>query len=343
MPERRTSSRPTVVFETVPGSRLAGNPLNDPVEREIPVYLPPSYDGKRSFPVIYLLSGFASTGKSFLNYSFGRQTVPEIAERLISSGLMKEVILVMPDCMTRYGGSQYLDSAGTGNYESYLLEDLIPHIDRTFCTVADGEHRAVAGKSSGGFGAISLGMKHPGIFSAVACHSGDMGFELSYMPNFPLAARILEKYRGSLSVFFETYESAPKKPRSDFPLLDIMAMSAAYSPDPEMPAPENMRLPFRPYTCEIIPDVWQSWLAHDPLVMLNDELYREALRGMKLLYLDCGSYDEYHLHYGHRRFSAIAKSCCIDHRYEEFPDSHSDTSYRYDISLPLLSSSIAVR
>lgn len=332
-----------VLFTTVPGTTLEGNPLNDPAVRQVPVYLPPSYDGSRRFPVIYLLSGFASTGRSFMNYSFGRPTVPEAVESMIQKGAMQETILVMADCMTRYGGSQYLDSPATGNYETWLTRELVPFIDRTFSTLDTREHRAVAGKSSGGFGALRLGMRHPGLFSAVACHSGDMGFELAYQPNFPVAARILEKYRGSLTLFFETWESLDKKPRGDFALLDIMAMSAAYSPLPSKPAPENMALPFVPHTCELIPEVWQEWLQFDPLVMIGNPEYRDALDSLTLLYLDCGSFDDYHLQFGHRRFAALATAAGIRHRYEEFPDTHGDTSYRYNTSLPLLASAIAPR
>lgn len=338
-PEARR--RPNVVFETVPGSTLEGNPLGDPSVRSVPVYLPPSYDGTKRFPVIYLLSGFASTGTSFLNFSFGRPTVPEAADALIRQGLLPEVILVMPDCMTRYGGSQYVDSLATGRYETYLTEELIPCIDNRFQTLSTARHRAIAGKSSGGFGAIRLGMRHPKLFSAVACHSGDMDFELCYRPNFPNAARTLEKYGGSLSAFFLNWESLDKKPRGEFALLDMMAMAAAYSPDPSRPAPENMKLPFDTRTCQTLPEVWDLWRLFDPLVMIGNERYRESLGSLSLLFLDCGSQDEYNLQFGHRRFSDLAAKAGIAHRYEEFPDTHADTSYRYKTSLPLLASAIS--
>jgi hypothetical protein len=331
---------PRVIEVTIPGITLAGNPLDDPAERRIPVCLPPSYDGKRRFPVIYLLAGFASTGASFMNYSFGRQSVPEMVASLIAEGKMQETIIVMPDCMTRYGGSQYVDSVATGNYETYLVDELIPCIDRTLCTLAAREHRALAGKSSGGFGALRLAMKHPGQFAAVACHSGDMGFELCYKPNFPAAAKILEQYQGSIANFLGAYENALKKPQKEFALLDLIAMAAAYSPDPEKYAPENMRLPFNPHTCEPVVKVWKEWLSFDPIEMIEQEEYREALRSLDLLFLDCGTLDEYNLQFGHRIFSAKATRYAITHRYEEFMDSHSNTSYRYGVSLPALSSVI---
>ncbi|NTW54457.1 MAG: esterase [Chlorobaculum sp.] len=335
--------RPTVVFESVPGSTLKDNPLGDPAVRYIPVYLPPSYDENdaKRFPVIYLLAGFASTGVSFLNFGFGRPTLPEMIDSLIRKGEMPETIVVMPDCMTRYGGSQYVDSAATGPYESYLTTELIPHIDKQFRTLADGQHRAIAGKSSGGFGALRFGMRHPELFSAVACHSGDMDFDLCYRPNFPVAARILEKYDGSVSTFFTRWESLDKKPRGEFALLDMMAMAACYSPDPSKPAPGNMQLPFEPRTCQLVPEVWEQWKNFDPLTMLEEAKYQDALGSLRLLFLDCGSQDEYNLQFGHRRFSARASKLGIAHRYEEFPDTHADTSYRYRVSLLLLAQAIA--
>ncbi|NTW11151.1 MAG: esterase family protein, partial [Chlorobiaceae bacterium] len=221
---------PRVIELIVPGEKLAHNPLGDPVERRMPVYLPPSYDGLKRFPVIYLLAGFASTGLSFLNYSFGRRTVPEMAQSLIAAGTMKEAIIVMPDCMTRYGGSQYVDSPATGNYETYLTDEVVPFVDSCLATLPERKHRALAGKSSGGFGAIRIAMRHPDRFAAVACHSGDMGFELCYRPNFPAASRVLEEYGGSITAFIKNYERSLKKPSRDFALLDMVAMAASYSP-----------------------------------------------------------------------------------------------------------------
>ncbi|MBN1929156.1 MAG: esterase [Chlorobiaceae bacterium] len=338
---RSDESRPTVVFEAVESAVLRGNPLGDPARRSVPVFLPPSYDGVRRFPVMYLLAGFASTGMSFLNYSFGRKTVPEMIDRLIREGAMPEVIVVMPDCMTRYGGSQYVDSAATGAYETYLTSELIDHIDRTFQTLPEARHRAVAGKSSGGFGALRLGMRHPDRFAAVACHSGDMDFDLCYRPNFPNAARILERHGGSVAAFFECWESLDKKPKGEFALLDVMAMAAAYDPDPSKPAPANMRLPFEPRTCRLIEERWERWKSFDPLTLLEEPRYQEALGSLRMLYLDCGSLDEYNLQFGHRRFTERAAGLGIAHRYEEFADTHTDTSYRYRVSLPLLAEAIS--
>lgn len=341
MRENLLKRYPHIIEVVIPGITLVGNPLDDPAVRRIPVYLPPSYDDKKQFPVIYLLAGFASTGQSFLNYSFGRQSVPEMVESLIADGKMQEAIIVFPDCMTRYGGSQYVDSPATGNYETYLVDEVVPFIDQTLSTLAEKKHRAIAGKSSGGFGALRMAMRHPDHFAAVACHSGDMGFELCYKPNFPAAARVLEQYRGNIADFLASYERAQKKPQKEFALLDLIGMAAAYSPSKGTCTPDKIRLPFNPHTCEPIDEVWQEWLSFDPIEMIEQKEYREALRSLNFLFLDCGILDEYNLQFGHRIFSAKATDCNIAHRYEEFMDSHSNTSYRYGVSLPELSEVIA--
>ena len=107
----------------------------------------------------------------------------ERLDRLVGSGAMGEAIVVAPDCFTRWGGAQYLDSPALGDYETHLVREVIPAIDARFRTVATREARAIGGKSSGGFGALVLAMRHPELFAAVASHAGDMYFELSALPD----------------------------------------------------------------------------------------------------------------------------------------------------------------
>lgn len=319
---------------------LKNNPLGDPAERSIPVFLPPSYDGKKRFPVIYMLAGFTGTGLSYLNYGFGGVTLPQRLNHLIASKKMQECIVVMPDCMTRYGGSQYVDSTGTGRYATHLVEELIPHIDKTFATFASVQCRAVMGKSSGGFGALSLAMRFPGVFGAAACHSGDVAFDLTYASGFAKVARALAKY-GSVKKFMAIYDRAQKKPKDGFPIIEMMAMSACYSPQPKRRPPENFDLPFDLHTAETNKAVFAKWLAHDPLVMVQDPKYRKALKALHTLFIDVGVQDEYFLDYGARRLVAELTKHKVPHRYEEFVDSHMDISYRYDVSMPLMAAAIS--
>lgn len=331
----------SVVIEQLTSRVLANNPLGDSAVRRVPVYLPPSYDYAKRFPVIYLLAGFTGAGVSFLNFSFGNLTLPERVDALIGAKKMPEAIVVMPDCMTRTGGSQYLNSPATGNYADHLIDELIPAIDKLYATKPGALHRAVVGKSSGGYGALSLSMRYPDVFGAVGCHSGDLFFERCYGHDFPAACNTLSRYGGSLKKFFAAYDAAPRKPSDAFSLLNVIAMSAAYSPNPSRDFPENFDLPMDVFTSELRPDVWKRWLANDPVVMIEQKKYQAALKQLRLLFIDCGTQDEFHLHFGARLFTQKLKAFGVKHTYQEFPDTHRGIDYRYEVSLPLLAKAIS--
>jgi enterochelin esterase family protein len=328
-----------VIIEAITSDLLRGNPLGDSPSRRTPVYLPPGYDdGEAHYPVIYLLAGFSSRGLTSLNDSIFDENIQERMDRLIVTAAIQPMIVVLPDCSTRYGGSQYINSIATGPYEDYLVEELVPYIDRHYRTRPGS--RAVAGKSSGGYGALVLGMRHPEIFSAVASHSGDMYFEYGYKPDFPkflnAANRLPLTSDDPLKKFFA--EFLPRmypKPSGFFDLLNIGAMAACYSPNPA--SPYGFDLPFNVITGELRPEVWERWLAHDPVYLLDDERHAEALRQMKLLYLDCGNRDEYALHYGARIFCQRLTKLAIPYVYEEFDGGHGQTQFRYDRSLTAIS------
>src|SRR5712692_1392336 len=189
------ATRGTVIVEEFRSAVLEGNPLRDPAIREIPVYLPPSYerDRDRRYPVIYWLHGFTGIGLSAISRALWVPSLPELMDRVIAAGA-PEAILVMPDGSHRYGGSQYVTSPATGRYEDYIVKELVAFIDRTYRTKAGGAHRGVTGKSSGGYGALVLGMRNPDVFGAIASHSGDMYFEAGYKPFFWKAALTINKY-----------------------------------------------------------------------------------------------------------------------------------------------------
>lgn len=321
-----------VAVDVLQSALLTGNPLFDPATRELPVYLPPSYDtGSTTYPVLYCLSGFTGAARSWFNFQAWVPSMDERLDRLFASG-MPEMIVVFPDCFTRYGGSQYLDSPATGRYRSWLLQEVVQHVDGRYRTRPECRYRAVMGKSSGGFGALSLAMDHPEMFSAVACHSGDMYFEYSYLPDFPVAARGLEK-AGGLAKFLDGIGSAPLSGKEDHAVINVVAMSACYSPNPDS-KPHLFDLPFHERTGELIRDVWNRWLEKDPVVRARSGNHR--LREMNRIFLDCGRRDEFYLNLGARIFvQELAKSGipCV---YEEFDGGHSNVQFRYDISLRLL-------
>lgn len=326
-----------VVMEQFESTVLAGNPAGDPALRTVPVYLPPSYarSPERRYPVAYVLSGFTGRGRMLLNDNLWTPALDDRYDALIAGGA-GEMILVMPDCSTRFGGSQYLNSSATGRYEDHLVEELVPWADARYRTLASPAHRGVIGKSSGGYAALVLGMRHPDVFGAVVSHSGDLYFDYCYRGDLPGCCVALQQ-AGGLAAWMERFESKPVPGHSDIEVLNILGMAAAYSPDPAAP-PFGFQLPFDLETGEFRDEVWRRWLLRDPLRML--EAHADALEGMRMLFLDCGTRDEFHLQLGARMFARALEARGIAHEHQEFDDGHMNIGYRFDVSLPKLAAAL---
>jgi S-formylglutathione hydrolase FrmB len=323
----------TVIIETITSDALRANPLGDPFVRRVPVYLPPGYETSSTrYPSVYVLTGFTGRGTMLLNDAAWEETLPQRMDRLIAEGKVRPMILVMPDCFTRIGGSQYLNSPAVGRYEDHVVKELVPFVDKQYRTLADRDHRAVLGKSSGGYGSVVLAMRHPDVFGLMASHSGDMYFEYCYKPDIIGAVRGLKKY-GGLDKFWNEFPTIHPQDRDFRSLLNIVAMAACYSPNPN--APHGFDLPFDTETGELRDDVWQRWLTWDPVCIVDKHL--DALRSLRLIYLDAGLRDEFNLQYGARIFAKRLQARGISFVHEEFDDGHFDIQYRYDNSLKAIS------
>jgi len=333
-----TSNAPrgTVVVETVESRALAGNPLGDPAARRTAIWLPPSYtSGDRRYPVIVWLAGYAGTGEQLFAGTPWQPGLGDRLDRLVGSGRMGEAIVVAPDGFSRWGGAQYLDSPALGAYETHVVGEVVPAIDARFRTVAGRDGRGVGGKSSGGFGALVLAMRHPDLFAAVASHAGDMYFELSLLPDLPVAARTLRRH-GGVDGFLTHFEARENKDGADFTTMMVLATAGAYSPDPGRP--HGVALPFDVETGEIDWAIWRRWKAWDPVELCG--AHAEALRRMKLLFLDAGTRDEHHLDLGARVLASRLRALGVAFEHQEFDGGHRATAYRYDVSLPKLAAAI---
>lgn len=324
-----------VVIDTLISEALKGNPLGDPYERRVPLYLPLDYEASdRRYPVVYFLAGFGGGGVYLLSESLWGETLPQRIERLERAGTIRPMIVVFVDALTRLGGSQYINSEGTGRYADALVADLVPHVDARYRTLADREHRAVMGKSSGGYGATVLAMRYPDVFGLAVDHSGDKYFELCYKADIPAAVAALARYDRSASAFLSGFpHPAPTRGRNWFTLVNLLAMASCYSPNAAAAA--GFDLPFDEHTAELRGDVWARWLAHDPVELVAE--HAAALRALRLYHLDCGRWDEHHLQYGGRVYAARLAALGIPHAYEEFDGGHLNVSHRYDVSLRALS------
>lgn len=319
---------------------LDGNPLGDPIARDLFVYVPPGYDpaSAQRWPAVLAIVGYTGTGGSLFNVDPLTEPLHDRLDRLIAAGACPPVIIAAPDCFTRVGGNQYINSAGTGRYEDYLVDEIIPFVDANYRTLPRGQW-GVFGKSSGGYGSIVLGMRRPEVFCAIADHSGDANFELCYTPDFPGA---LDAFReaGGPAAWLERYWADPNHRRERFHKpLNIVGMATHYSPNPEAPA-AHLRVdwPFDLETGEHRPAVWARWRAWDPVHMVDG--HADQLRKLRAIYIDCGTRDEFALHWGARALVQKIRAHGISVRHEEFDDGHMNIPYRYGVSLPLLAGAI---
>jgi enterochelin esterase-like enzyme len=316
---------------TIESKALKGNLLGDPTTRELRVYLPAGYNKDRRYPLLVDVVGFTGSGQSHTNWRPFTENLPERLDRLIGEGSMPPVVVAFPDCFSRLGGNQYINSAAIGRYEDYLVDEVVPLVERELGCGGPGR-RAIFGKSSGGYGAIVHGMRRPDVWAGLACHSGDMAFDLSYLVDMPNTLNELAKHERSIERFVTSFAQSKKPKEKEILALMNLAMAATYDPDPSQFL--GIRLPVDLETCELIPERWANWLVHDPVRMVDG--CADNLRRLKAIYIDCGSEDQFHLHYGARQLNRALTRLGIAHTYEEFPDNHSDVDYRMDISLPFL-------
>lgn len=332
----------TGTFEqlTVESEVLAGNPLGDPPRRPLYVYLPPGYgDSNRRYPVIYVIQGYTGQIDMWQSRSAFEPTMIERVDDLFSGVGVRRAIVVFVDAWTSIGGSQFLNSVSTGRYMDYLCDEVVPFVDERYATAAERDKRALTGKSSGGYGAMVVSMLRPDVFGAFASHAGDALFEVCYIPQFREVVRELrDHFDGSYDVFFERFEARERFDYQRYGMpLEVYAYAAAYSPDTSQPG--KALLPFELDTGKLIPAVWERWLAWDPVRLAPQHL--DALKSMRLIYLDAGKRDEPYLDLGAQAFSNELTKGGVEHSFELFDGGHMGIAYRYPPALQALADALA--
>jgi len=327
--------RGRIDYLEVDSTALKNNVLGDPSKRSIAVYLPEGYDeSDKDYPLLVDIVGFTGSGFGHVGWKAFGESVPQRIDRLVEEGRMGQVIVALPDCFTSLGGNQYINSMAMGGWADFLTLEMVPVIEDTYRVKKGRDHRGIFGKSSGGYGAMVHGMLYSQTWGAIACHSGDMDFELCYRGDMADTVTHLANYDGGVKEFMDKIQSGKKLSGTDMHTLMILAMAATYDPDPAQPF--GVRLPVTSDTCELIEDRWQNWLAWDPVTMIDRQEVQDNLGSLRGLYIDCGARDQYKLVYGARQLVKRLAGLDINHHYEEFPDNHSNVDYRMDISLPYL-------
>ena len=323
----------------IDSAALAGNPLGDPAERPLWVYVPPGYDDEpdRRYPSIYVIQGYTGHLTMWRNRTAYRRPFPETADSVFARGEAPPAIVVYVDAWTSYGGSQFVDSPGTGNYHSYLCDDVVRYVDERYRTLPSAQHRGITGKSSGGFGALITPMLRPDLFGGLASHAGDSLYEFCYLKEFADAVRYLRDYDGDIWRWWDDFRSRPSfTKKADGVLLMVLGCAACFSAD----ADGTVRLPFDPRTGRLVPDLWDRWLAWDPVRMVPR--YADALRGLRAVWLDAGTSDEWYLDVGAQAVAAQLEAAGVtDVQLELFDGGHGGIDYRYPMSLAYLATRLS--
>jgi S-formylglutathione hydrolase FrmB len=314
---------------TVHSQLLEENPLGDPARRPLYVYRSPGTiaPGRGRFPSVYMLQGYSGQADMWLGRSAFDPTNIERIDAMFAAGECPDAVIVFVDAWTSLGGSQFLNSSSTGPYMDYLCDEIVPFVDERYPTLPGPEHRGVAGKSSGGYGAMVVSMLRPDVFGALASHAGDALFEASYMSSIPSVVRTLrDEFEGSYDVFFERFTEADAKPFEKFgdPIM-WYGCAACDSPDPDNPG--KALLPFDVETARLIDDVWQQWLDLDPVRMAPRSA--DALRSMRRIYLDAGKGDEYFLDLGATAFARELDAIGAEYTLDLFEGKHGGLTHRY--------------
>ena len=324
-----------LVVDQITSPSLEGNLLGDPSTREVIIYLPPGYDQGGNFPVVYLLHGYTGNARTFASNAYtglywpAESDFPEggiysLLDDLIIAGDLKEMIVVMPDASNMYGGSWYTNSELTGNYEDYIVEDLVSYIDSNYRTIPSRDSRAIVGHSMGGYGAMKLAMKHPDVFGAVASHGG---------------ALYLEVLKALMPAVIEENPAGITGPAPDKPMTSVCySMSAAFSPNLANP-PFFVDLPFEYPSPEIIDEVWDRFMEHDVLTLLGT--YGANVSSLRGIYVDVGAQDEFAANFQQDAFHQALDAAGIVHECEIYSGTHYDKLFeRLTISLKFLSDAL---
>lgn len=317
----------------VHSAALQGNPLGDPARRPLLVYRPPGAEGP--LPAVYVLQGLVGQLDQWRNRKGFAPTYLERVDALFAQGQVPPCLVVLVDGWSSWGGAQFLDTPAIGRYQTYLSQDVVAHVDATFETVPTAGGRAVAGHSSGGYGALVSGLFHPEVWGHVASHAGDCLFEVCYQPDIRQVARTLgQSYGGSYQAFWaEVRERGLLTRGDDFPLLNLWCMAACYSADDD----RTVHLPFDEATGRMVPEIWARWLLWDPVRLVPHHV--DAVRSWRSAWVDAGTRDEVFLDLGARALVEELRAAGLTEdrlRFELHGGGHGGQDERFILALTWL-------
>jgi enterochelin esterase-like enzyme len=297
----------TVEHIKVHSPSIEGNLEGESADRDVIVFLPPSYskDKHRRYPVVYALHGYSIGAEQWTHEIH----VPQTIEGAFAQGA-HEMIVVLPDSKTIYGGSMYSSSETTGNFERFIYHDLVSYIDAHYRTLPDRQSRGLVGHSMGGYGALRIGMKHSDVFGALYVMSPCC---LSHMGGG--GPRSNSAQVEAMEKQLESIKSPADAANLPFFAKAQLASAAAWSPDPKNP-PLYLDLPFK--NGEPQPDILAKWTANSPLAFIDQ--YIDNLKQYRAIAMDVG--DEDGLRFDATKVHEILDSYGIQNSFEIYHGTH---------------------
>lgn len=283
---------------------LEGNLIGDPADRDVTVYLPPSYQSNPDsrYPVLYMLHGFTDSDSQWFGWEDHWINLQDVIEQSIEEGLSKEMIVVMPNAYNRFKGSMYASSATVGDWETFVAKELVAHIDKNYRTLAKQESRGLAGHSMGGYGTMRLGMKYPEVFSSIyalspCCMDGGATTNTELITK--LEGFTVDQLQGAS--FFE---------------IATLATSAAFAPNPQNP-PFYLDLPAKDGAPR--QDVVNKIIANRTLSIVDQ--YIPNLKKLKAIGMDAGLQDQ-GISASTKKLHELLDAYQIPHQYESYEGDH---------------------
>jgi len=304
-PGRAPASSGTVEHIKVHGKLLEGNLEGDSPERNVSVYLPRSYaqNPKRRYPVVYFLHGYTDSDDKWYGPTKHWINLPSVLDKANGEPGNREIIFVTPNAFTRYHGSMYSNSVVTGNWEDFIVTELIPYIDTHYRTIPAAGSRGLAGHSMGGYGAMRIAMRHPDVFSSFYLLS-------ACCLTFPETFLTENGPKAESAKSFDDVNTLEFLPRI------VVALSAAWAPNPQKP-PLYLDLPTK--DGKLQHDVVAKYHANEPLYMVDQ--YVVNLRHYKAIGLDAGDKD-HSIADATRELDRVLSSYSIPHQFEIYDGDH---------------------
>jgi S-formylglutathione hydrolase FrmB len=289
---------------------LKNNPLHDPAVRSVAIFVPAQYKKGARLPVVYYLPGYGNYFENFIrNSNAWLKLTQKVADEITP------VLIVVVDGRTRWGGGQYLNSAAQGNYADYVCREIVLQVESRYPAATQGVRRIISGHSSGGFGALRLGMANQKLFDGVIALSPDSDFKVSHLPLVQLPG-VTNVSLSQVNLIAEEKMPVPKNDN----LTYALGLSAAYAP----------RGRFHPGRFDWLYDargdfrakVWRRWLENDPLTLVRNN--SRAFWDSQSIYLDGAARDEFSANLGAEKIFEVLRARPARCTFYEPPGKHSE-------------------